>query len=151
MHRELGMMAALHEDLRAAEVDGFLNFLIDLIESDDVGVVVFFGAIKGAEFAIDVADVGVVDVAIDDVGGDFVAATVEVGGFGELAAAIGEGAEFFEGKMVKAEGFVAGYARAIPNPLLKFFQRSVVNHVDILVDAGGGIKDVASGWFCDVA
>jgi hypothetical protein len=53
--------------------------------------------------------------------------------------------------MVEAEGFVASNARAIPNPLLKLFQRSIVNHGDILVDAGGGIKDVASGWLCDGA
>src|ERR1043165_6484768 len=109
------MVAALHEDLRATKVEGLLNFLVDLVETDDVGVVVFFGAIEGAEFAIDVADVGVVDVAIDDVGGDFVAAAIEVAGFGELAAAIGEGAEFFERQVIKAQGFGLGYSGAVPD------------------------------------
>ena len=33
-------------------------------------IIIFFRAIKRAELAIDVADVGVVDVAIDDVGDD---------------------------------------------------------------------------------
>ena len=61
---ELGMMAALHEHLRAAERDGFLDFLVHFGERNDVGIVVFFHAIKSAEFAIDVADVGVVDVAV---------------------------------------------------------------------------------------
>lgn len=117
LHGKFWMMAALHEDLRAAEVEGFLNFLIDDVVSNDVGIIIFLDAIEGAELAIDVADVGVIDVAIDDVGGDLVAAAVEVGGFGELAAMVGEGAEFFEGEVVEAEGFGAVDAGTVPNAL----------------------------------
>ena len=73
---QLGMMPALHQNLRAAERDGFLDLLVHLVERDDVGIVVLFHAIKRAELAIDVADVGVIDVAIDDVGDDLVAAAV---------------------------------------------------------------------------
>src|SRR6266576_2520635 len=62
------MMAALHENLGAAQSDRLLNFSVNFIEGDDIGVVIFFGAVEGAEFAIDIADVGVIDVAVDDVG-----------------------------------------------------------------------------------
>src|SRR5580765_4042743 len=93
---QLWVMAALHENLGAAKGDGFLDFLIDFVEGDYVGVVVFLNAVEGAEFAIDVADVGVVDVAVNDVSDDLVAPAVVGSGFGELAAAIGESAELFE-------------------------------------------------------
>jgi hypothetical protein len=39
-------------------------------------IVIFFRAIKRAELAINVADVGVIDVAIDDVGHDFISVAV---------------------------------------------------------------------------
>ena len=39
-------------------------------------IVIFFGAIKRAELAINVADVGVIDVAINDVGHDFISVAV---------------------------------------------------------------------------
>src|SRR6266853_1815326 len=68
------MMAALHQDLRAAKGQRLLDLPIDLIERDDVGVVVLLGAIKRAELAIHVADVGVIDVAVNDIG-DYVIAS----------------------------------------------------------------------------
>ena len=36
------VMPALHQNLRAAERDGLLDFLVHLIERDDVGVVILF-------------------------------------------------------------------------------------------------------------
>ena len=42
--------------------------------TDHIGIVVVLSSIEGAELAIHVADVGVVDVAINNVGDDFVAA-----------------------------------------------------------------------------
>ena len=72
-------------------------FLSSSGERDDVGIVVLFRAIKRAEFAIDIADVGVIHVAVNDVGDDVVAAAVEILRLGQLAAAIGKRAEFFEG------------------------------------------------------
>jgi len=44
---------------------------------DHVGIGVLLGAVEGAKLAVDVADVGVVDVAVDDVGDDLVPASVE--------------------------------------------------------------------------
>ena len=47
---------------------------------------------------MDVADVGVIDIAVNDVGDDVIAATVEILRLGELAAAVGERAEFLSGR-----------------------------------------------------
>ena len=74
LQRKLWVMAALHQNLRPAQGDRFLDFFVHLIEGDDVRVQVLFRPIKGAEFAIDIADIGVVDIAIDDVSDDLVAA-----------------------------------------------------------------------------
>ena len=100
-------MPALHENLRAPKREGFGNLFVQTGEGDDVGVIVLLDAVEGAEFAIDVADVGVIDVAIDDVSGDLVAAAIVSVFLGELAAVIGEGAEFLEGQGPKAPGLRA--------------------------------------------
>ena len=64
-------------------------------------IVVLFRAHEGAEFAVDVADVGVIDVAVDDVGDDFVAVAV-VGGALDLATArVGQFAELGERREIK--------------------------------------------------
>src|SRR5262249_33240911 len=86
---ELWMMAALHQDLGAAQRDGFLDLFVYLIERDDIGIVVLLCAVERAKFAIDVADVGVINVPIDVVGADVVAVPAEIRGFGELTTAIG--------------------------------------------------------------
>src|SRR5208282_2022332 len=91
--RQLRVMPALHQNLRAAQRDGFLDFPVHLVEGDDVGVVVLFHTIKRAELAIDIADVGVIDIAVNDVSDDIVAATIEILCLGELAAMISEGPE----------------------------------------------------------
>jgi len=39
--RQLRMMAALHQHLRAAERDGLLNFFVEFGQRDDVGIIVF--------------------------------------------------------------------------------------------------------------
>jgi len=70
---EVGMDAALHEDAGAAEFLGFGDLLVDFFEVEDVafaGLGPFERAIEGAEGAVLGAEVGVVDVAIDDVGDD---------------------------------------------------------------------------------
>lgn len=89
-------MSALHEHLRAAERNRLFDFFVNLRQRDDVRIVVLFHAVKCAELAIDIADVRVIHIAINVVGDDLVAATVVGLGLGELAAAVGERAEFFE-------------------------------------------------------
>ena len=116
------MMPALHQNLRAAERDGFLNFLVHFGERDDVGIVILLHAIKRAELAIDIADVGVIDIAINDVGDDVVAATVVSVGLRKLPPAVGERAEFFQRQMIKPQRFGLVNALAIPDFLQQLIQ-----------------------------
>ena len=115
-------MPALHQNLRAAQRDGLLDFAVHLIERDDVGVVVLFRPVKRAEFAIDVADVGVIDVAVNDVGDDVVAASVEILRLGQLAAAVGERAEFLQRQMIKPQRLGRVDAPAVPDLLQQLVQ-----------------------------
>ena len=83
--REFRMMPALHQHLRAAQRDRLLDFSVHLVERDDIGIVVFFRAIKSAKFAIDIANIGVIDIAVNNVGDDLVAAAVEILSLRKLA------------------------------------------------------------------
>ena len=62
------MIAALQEDLVAAQGDRLLDLLVELLARQDVGVGVAGLAVERAEVADGGADVGVVDVAVDVVG-----------------------------------------------------------------------------------
>ncbi len=86
---ELGVVPALHEDLRAADGLELLDLLADLLGREHVVVLVALGAHEGAELAVDVADVRVIDVAVDDVGDDLVAAAVVGGGLALAPARVG--------------------------------------------------------------
>ena len=97
-------------------------FLSISSKRDDVGVVVLFHAIERAELAIDVADVRVIDVAVNDVGDDVVAAAVEILGLGKLAAAVGERAKFLQRQMIKPQGFGLVDALAVPDLLQQLVQ-----------------------------
>ena len=66
---QIGIQAALHENAGAAERDGLLDLLQDGVEREDVAVLRAHGPVEGAEGAILGAEIGVVDVAIDLVGG----------------------------------------------------------------------------------
>ena len=126
--RELRMMPALHQHLRAAERDGLLDFLVQLIAGDDVGINVFFRAVKRAELAIHIADIGVIDVAIHVVGDDLVAASVEILRLRELTAAVGQHTQFFQRPGVKPRRLGRINAGTAPNLLEQIITGCVVNH-----------------------
>ena len=67
---QIGMQAALHENAGAAQVDGLLDLVEDDFLGQDVAFGVAHGPVEGAEAAVFGAEVGVVDVAVDDVGDD---------------------------------------------------------------------------------
>src|SRR5215217_7499209 len=69
------MQTALHQDAGAAERNRLVDLFANLFEGADVSVGCTRAAIKRTERADDVADVGVVDVAIDDVGNGVVRVT----------------------------------------------------------------------------
>src|SRR3989442_1846884 len=101
LQRQLGMVASLHKNLRAAEGDGFLDFLVDFIVGDHVGVVVAFHPVEGAEFAVNVANVRVIDVPVDNVSYDLIPPPLVRVAFGEVTSAVSESAEFFERQLIK--------------------------------------------------
>src|SRR6202034_4164328 len=66
---EVGMQATLHEHAGAAEFDGLADFFVDGVELKNVTFfrgVVFQRAVEFAEGAVLGAEVGVVDVAVDN-------------------------------------------------------------------------------------
>ena len=65
---EFGVVAALHEDLRSAQGNGFLDFLCQLIAGEDVALRMSRGPEEGAEAASAGAYVGIVDVPVHHVG-----------------------------------------------------------------------------------
>jgi hypothetical protein len=119
---QLRVMAALHQDLRPAKRERLLDLLVQLVERNDIRVVIFLRAIKGAELAIDVANVGVVDVPIDDIGDDFAAAPVVGAGAGNLASPVGQRAEFFERQMIQPQRLDLVDALSIPDLVQQFVQ-----------------------------
>ena len=62
------MQAALYHDLRAAGLDGFAHLGENGVIVQKVGVLMLLAAEEGAEPAFILADVGVVDIAVNDEG-----------------------------------------------------------------------------------
>jgi hypothetical protein len=59
----------LEEDLGTADFEKFVDLLVDLLEREDVGILILAVAVESTEFAVDPADIRVVDVTINDEGG----------------------------------------------------------------------------------
>ena len=123
-----GMMAALHEDLRAADGLELLDFLADLLGREDVVFVVALGAHERAELAIDVADVGVIDVAVDDVGDDLVAAAVVGGALALAAARVGEFAQLGQRREIELLRLLGRDASAVKDLGLDFGVEEGLDH-----------------------
>ena len=105
--RQLRVEAALQQDLHAAQVDGLLELLRELLARQHVALGLVGGRpVEVAELAAGHADVRVVDVAIDDVGDLAV-------GVQRLAARVGGGAELERRRVgVQAERVVGRQALA---------------------------------------
>ncbi len=116
------MVPALQQNLRPAQRQGLLDLLVQLVQRNDVSVVILLRAIERAELAIHVADVRVVDVPVNDIGDDFVAAPVVGVGAGELAPPVGQRAEFFERQMIKPQRLSLVDALPIPDLLQQVVQ-----------------------------
>jgi hypothetical protein len=82
------MMTALHQNLHPAHRGKFVEFLIELFPAQNVVIFVLLRPIECAELAVNVADVRVVDVAIDDVGHDLASAITVAGAFCQVAPRI---------------------------------------------------------------
>src|SRR5439155_178791 len=58
------MMPALHQNLNSARGSEFIQLLIELLDTKHVRIFVVLGSVKRAEFAVNVAAIRVMDVAI---------------------------------------------------------------------------------------
>ena len=97
VERDVRVVAALQQDLRAADRLALVDLGADLFKRQHIPFVVLRPPIEGAEGTVGHADVGVVDVAIDDVRHRRV--RVE-----PVAGRIGQGAEFEQrGALVELE------------------------------------------------
>src|SRR5206468_9236901 len=72
--RQFRMVPALHKNLNSARRRKLVEFLVNLLERKHIMILVAFRPIKRAEFAVNVADIRVVDIAIDDVSHDLASA-----------------------------------------------------------------------------
>jgi hypothetical protein len=97
------MVTALHQDLNTAQGRKFVEFCINLLEGEHVMIVVFFGPIKRAKLAINVADIGVVNVAINDVSDNLASLSVIGARFRQITPCIGEDPKILQGPAVKLE------------------------------------------------
>ena len=89
-------MPPLHENLRAAKGYRFLDLPVDLLVGDHVRIVVLLSAVKRTKLAVNVADVGVVDVAINNVRDDLSASTTVGCRARQLPAAVRQRTQFFQ-------------------------------------------------------
>ncbi len=67
---KIRMQPALHQHAGAAEIDRFVDAFTNLLDRMHISVRLSWPSVKSAERADDVANVGVIDVAVDDVGDD---------------------------------------------------------------------------------
>ena len=87
--RQVRVVPALQQQLTAADADGLVDLLEDLVEAQDVAVGRADGPVERAEVAPRHADVRVVDVAVDDVGDDAVGMPARARGVGQLPEHLG--------------------------------------------------------------
>ena len=83
--RQIGVVPALQQELTAADADGLVDLAEDLVEPQHVPVGRADLPVERAEVAARHADVGVVDVAVDDVGDDAIRMTARARGIGQPA------------------------------------------------------------------
>ena len=98
--REGGVMPALQEDLDASGLGQFIELLVHLLMGDDIAVGILAGPVEGAELAVDVADVRVIDVAINDIGNDLIPLAAMSLGLGDLPSAMGKCPQLLQGEAV---------------------------------------------------
>ena len=109
------MMSALHQDLYAANRYELIDLLIDLFVAQDIVVTVALRAIKCAKLAIHVADIGVVDVSLHDVGDDLIAALIVGVPFRHVPPMIRQRAELLQRQLIQFECFLSGNSLASEN------------------------------------
>jgi hypothetical protein len=125
---QLRMMASLHQNLNPAECDCFFEFFIQIREAYDVGIIILFSPIESAEFAINVTNIGVVDVTVHNVSDNLVSSAFIIRAFGDLPSAICQCAQFFHGQRIESPALSRVNALPFPYSFEKPVKGSVVRH-----------------------
>src|SRR5437763_1829934 len=97
------MMSALHQDLNPARRRKFIELPIDLLQRKHIMIFIFFGSIKRAEFAVNIADICVINVSIDNVSDDLAAASVVASRLCQVPSRICQSAQFLQRKARKLQ------------------------------------------------
>jgi hypothetical protein len=87
--------------------------LIKLLEAQHVMIFVAFGPIKCAELAVNVANVCVIDVAIDDVGHDLATASAVTFRLCQIAPRIRKRSQFFQRRPIQFQRVICRNPRAL--------------------------------------
>src|SRR6185312_469992 len=119
---EVRVQATLHQHPRSTQRDRFIDLCANLIHRPDVSVGRSRPAIKRAERADNVTDVGIVDVPIDDVRNDAVrmkTLTDFIGGSAHLRNVV---------RLEKSQALVAGHAFARENAVENRLYVGVYRH-----------------------
>src|SRR5207302_2648643 len=96
--RQLRMMPALHQDLHSSDRRQLVKFLVDLFERQNIVVRVPLSSVKCAKLTVNIANIGVVDVSIDNVSHYLIAFAVIRRALRFSSAFVGQCAEFLERK-----------------------------------------------------
>jgi hypothetical protein len=99
-------MPPLHQDLNTANGRKFVEFLINLFERKHVVVLILLCSIERAEFAVNIANVRVIDVAIDNVGDDLASTSGVTFRLCQIAPRIGQRSHLFERPAIQFEPLV---------------------------------------------
>ena len=111
------MVASLKEHLHTSFGREFIELLVNLLETEHIVILVTFGAVKGAELAIDVADVCVVYVAVNNVGDNLRAAAIVGIVLGSGSAEVSQSPEFLQWQLVERPGVVLRNSLAIEHSI----------------------------------
>jgi hypothetical protein len=111
------MVASLKKHLDTSLGRKFIELLVDLLETEHVVILIPFSSIEGTEFAIDVADVCVVDVAINNVGDDLGASAIVGAVLESGTSEVGERPELLQGQLVERPGVILRNSLPIEDPI----------------------------------
>src|SRR5437868_8193143 len=92
--------------------------------------------VECAEFAIDIANVSVVDITIDDVRHDVSTPSVVIRALRQLTPPVRQRAKFLERQTIEPLSVLRGDAHSVPNFLQKRIERWIVNHARKSSDDG---------------
>src|SRR5205085_1149908 len=113
--RQLRMMPALHQDLHSSDRRQLVKFLVDLFERQNIMVRVPLSSVKCAKLAVNIANIGVVDVSIDNVSHHLIAFSVIRRALCLLSSLVSKRSQLFHRQTMKLKRVFSRYSFAGEN------------------------------------